>query len=425
MAQLSLIVTSYNVDQYVEASLQSVLDQSLTDTEVIVVDDGSTDSSADIIERVAKSDPRVIPLLLKENSPGGVATAANAGLDLATAPYVGFVDADDLCDPVMFERLLGAAVATDSDLAMCNYRLLDDDSGELAVPADEHRWRELEADYFQLDPWTRKRFLRFVAGPWRKLYRREFLESNAIRFPEGDFFFEDNPFHWFSVLCAGSLALVPESLYYHRVTRAGQTMATPDERLFRIFAHHQTILDWLLERGLDASYRSSLLEWVISQFEWIVRRTPSDLRRELYQSVRPIIEEYSFATIDEALRDGRKGDLTRQLVRSLRNDSFADFNRVLDYDGASSSLVEKARYHLRYGGVREAARVATRFAASRTVPRRSSSGGAEGIEAAEARLRNKDIMFALLVMERRLGAIDDRLRCLESRLEQLGDRADE
>ena len=82
---------------------------------------------------------------------------------------------------------------------------------------------------------TRRQFLRFIAVPWRKLYRRSLLEDHAIRFPVSDSFYEDNPFHWFSVISARSIAVVPEVLCYHRVGRAGQTMATADERLFQIF----------------------------------------------------------------------------------------------------------------------------------------------------------------------------------------------
>jgi hypothetical protein len=122
-------------------------------------------------------------------------------------------------------------------------------------------------------------------------------------------------------------------------------------------------------------------------------------------------------TVERALSDGRKGNLTHQLVRAVRNGSLADFNRVLDHNGASSSLVEKARYHLRYGGVRETARIAGRYAASRTLPNRTTSDVLTG-GAAEPRIRNKDLVFAMLVLEHRLRAVDDRLRGLESRLEQ-------
>ena len=84
MADVSVIVTAYNIEDYIEQCLDSVAGQTLSDIEVLVVDDGSSDSTPQKIAEFCDSDPRFIPVLLPENSPGGVATAANAGLDRAT-----------------------------------------------------------------------------------------------------------------------------------------------------------------------------------------------------------------------------------------------------------------------------------------------------------------------------------------------------
>ena len=90
MADLSIIVTAYNIEDFIEQCLDSVAVQTLRDIEVLVVDDGSSDSTPEKIVELCAGDPRFIPVLLPKNSPGGVATAANAGLDRATAPWVGF-----------------------------------------------------------------------------------------------------------------------------------------------------------------------------------------------------------------------------------------------------------------------------------------------------------------------------------------------
>ena len=199
MADVSIIVTAYNIEDYIEQCLDSVAAQTLSDIEVLVVDDGSSDSTREKIAAFCAGDPRFIPVLLAENSPGGVATAANAGLDRATARWVGFVDGDDYVEPTMFERLVDAAAGCDADLAMCEYQEVVDGSGERRDPADAHRWAELTDSCYQLNVPARIQFLRFIAVPWRKLYRRSFIEDNAIRFPVGDGFYEDNPFHWFAV----------------------------------------------------------------------------------------------------------------------------------------------------------------------------------------------------------------------------------
>ncbi|MCB1330480.1 MAG: glycosyltransferase family 2 protein, partial [Maritimibacter sp.] len=122
MPLLSVIVTAYNIEAYLAECLETVVSQTLADMEIIVVDDGSTDGTPEIIRTFAARDARVKPVLLPENTIGGVASAANAGLERATGTWVGFVDGDDYLDPTMFEELCAAATACGAELAMCRYK---------------------------------------------------------------------------------------------------------------------------------------------------------------------------------------------------------------------------------------------------------------------------------------------------------------
>ena len=426
MADLSIIVTAYNIEDYIEQCLDSVAAQTLRDLEVLVVDDGSSDSTPDKIVEFCAGDPRFIPVLLPENSPGGVATAANAGLDRATAPWVGFVDGDDYVEPTMFERLVGAAAGCDADLAMCQYQEVVDGSGERRDPADAHRWAELTASCYKLDIPTRRQFLRFIAVPWRKLYRRSLLEKNAIRFPVSDGFYEDNPFHWFAVISAQSVAVVPEVLCYHRVGRSGQTMATADERLFQIFQHHDTIHTWLAGRRLLDVYETSLLGWVISQMEWIARRTPPALRRKLFDTLVPIFSEYSQAAVVNALREGNKGVTAQRLSAAVAKREYGSFVRTLSSRPDSNSPVVTAAFHLRHSGVRHTAVLSGRYLRNVLQGSRvSRTVGQVGRFRREP--RRQDVMFGLMViqqqirgMESRIGALEGRLIDIEHQIVELG-----
>ena len=428
MADLSIIVTAYNIESYIEQCLDSVAAQTLGDFEVIVVDDGSTDSTPQRIAEFCDGDARFVPVLLPDNSPGGVGTAANAGLDRATAPWVGFVDGDDYIEPRMFERLVSAAEATDADLAMCEYQEVVDGSEERRDPADAHRWAELTAPCYPLDVQTRKQFLRFIAVPWRKLYRRSLLEDHAIRFPISEGFYEDNPFHWFVVLSARSIAVVPEVLCYHRVGRTGQTMAAADERLFQIFAHHATIHSWLAERRLLDVYESTLIGWVISQVEWISRRTPPPLRRALFETLVPIFAEYSMATIATALRDGNKGVNAQRLSAALAKRDFGSFAGALASRPGSRSPFVSAAFHLRHSGAQHTAVLAGRYIRRML----QNAGVAQALTRVSQLARDpgpQDVMFGLMVvqhrllaMEERLGEVQSRLGAIEERITELGDR---
>jgi glycosyltransferase involved in cell wall biosynthesis len=302
MPVLSVIVTSYNIEKYLAGCLDTVINQTLRDIEIIVVDDGSSDRTPEIIRDYADKDSRIRPILLPENTVGGVASAANAGLDAATGDYIGFADGDDYLELDMFEQLVTAATARQSDLAMCKYRLVDE-TGDQKAPAEKQRWtRFRDTEHIELDnDEATKEILRFIAVPWRKIYRRELIEANKIRFPVVDYFWEDNPFHWFSVCAASDIVVVPKVLCYHRVGRVGQTMATRDAGLLKMFGHYETIRDWLDGRNLLDRFQVTLLAWAISQFEWIHKRLPEGAGVQLYDTmariVRPIDEDTYLAAL--------------------------------------------------------------------------------------------------------------------------------
>jgi glycosyltransferase involved in cell wall biosynthesis len=405
---ISIIVTTYNIEKYIDQCLASVAAQTIEDIEVLVVDDGSTDSTPAKIEAFAESDPRFRPVLLGTNSPGGVATGANAGLDLATAEWVGFVDGDDYIEPTMFEELLNAAETHDSDLAMCNYREVFEDTGELKEPADTKRWTDLTEPVYALDVETTRRFVRFIAVPWRKLYRRSLLEENQIRFPVVDYFWEDNPFHWFSLVSARDIAVVPTVLCYHRIGRGGQTMASADARLFKMFGHHDTIKDWLVARGLHDAYELSLLDWVISQAEWISARTPPNLRRELFDVLVPLFAQHHPSAVTRALDEGNRGARGRAMCDALVEKDFAMFSRVLEGRSEPRDYLRLGIHHLKHSGVRK-----TFHLTQRTVRDKVDSPRLEGMIArirARSGDRRKtehgDLMFSLMAVQQRLDRIE-------------------
>lgn len=416
MAELSIIVTTYNIEDYIEQCLASVAAQTFTDIEVIVVDDGSSDSTPERIARFCEGDPRFVPVLQSENSPGGVATPANIGLDRATGTWVGFVDGDDHIEPTMFERLHTAAVSHGADLAMCDYQEEVDATGERRAPADAHRWAPLTEPYYELDVPTSHTFLRFIAVPWRKLYRRELLEKHSIRFPVSDGFFEDNPFHWFTVVSAASIAIVPEVLCYHRVARSGQTMATADERLFHIFHHHDTIHTWLAARGLLDLYQGPLLGWVISQMEWISRRTPPELRRRLFDVLVPIFAQYSLETVRRALQENNKGATAQRLSTAVAKREFGTFARALSTRPGSDNPVVTAAFHLRHSGLRHTAVLTSRYLRN-SAPSGRLSGYLTRARSKAPDSGGRDVLFGLVVIDRRLRRIEERLNDIERRLE--------
>lgn len=118
---ISVIVPSYNIENYIERSLKSICNQTYKNLEVIVVNDGSTDNTGEIINRIAALDSRIVPIHKKN---AGVSAARNTGLDKATGDYIGFVDGDDIIDEDMYEFLMNNALEYDADVSHCGYKMV-------------------------------------------------------------------------------------------------------------------------------------------------------------------------------------------------------------------------------------------------------------------------------------------------------------
>lgn len=118
-AKISIIVPVYNIEKYIVRCIESILNQTYSNLEIILVDDGSTDSSGGICDEYAKKDDRIV-VIHKVN--GGLSDARNAGLKVVTGDYIGYVDGDDWIDSTMYEDMLSVMEAKDIKLSICRYK---------------------------------------------------------------------------------------------------------------------------------------------------------------------------------------------------------------------------------------------------------------------------------------------------------------
>lgn len=174
MAKVSVIVPIYNSEKYITECIESILNQTYKDFELILMDDGSTDSSGEICKKYMLQDPRV-RYIYKEN--GGVSSARNEGIQCAGGEYIAFVDSDDTVKPKMLETL----IKNDRDFAMCGYELCDDISNTVSIQfscprlcGTMHDLAENIGDY--LSP-------PYLLGPWLKLFKRDIITEHNIIFP--------------------------------------------------------------------------------------------------------------------------------------------------------------------------------------------------------------------------------------------------
>ena len=167
MKKISVIVPVYNVEKYLDRCVESIVNQTYKNLEIILVDDGSSDNCPQLCDEWTQRDER-IKAVHKQN--GGLADARNAGLEIAAGDYVGFIDADDYIDLDMFECLIGCAVEKDADISGCFYRKIG--SNYVDELGSDYTVKVFDSDEY-LCEYYRKNVLYFSCC--NKIYRRELV----------------------------------------------------------------------------------------------------------------------------------------------------------------------------------------------------------------------------------------------------------
>ena len=177
--ELSIIVPIYKVEKYLDECIQSILGQTFTDLELILVDDGSPDACPQMCDAIAEQDSRVRVIHQKN---GGLSAARNTGIEVARGNWLGFVDSDDFVAPDFYEKLYNAAVNADADCAVCSVQLIHEDGSRMDTPP---QWKVYGRGYTGEDVLktiTWQDNVPYLVA-WNKLYRREVFRT--LRYPVG------------------------------------------------------------------------------------------------------------------------------------------------------------------------------------------------------------------------------------------------
>ncbi|MBT8821505.1 hypothetical protein BTH95_09180 [Lactobacillus delbrueckii subsp. bulgaricus] len=212
---VSVIVPVYKVEDYLNQCVQSILDQTYHNLEIILIDDGSPDNCGQLIDDWAKKDKRIVALHQKN---GGLAAARNTGLDNCHGEWLAFVDSDDYVAKDYIEKMLKAAMRDHTNLVISHYYEVDEISGEQINikhnPAKVYNIDEFWKLYLYHSP--------ALVVAWNKLYAREVFEER--RYAVG-LVHEDEEIIFDVVKNAHRISIISDNLYYYRVNRSGSIMA--------------------------------------------------------------------------------------------------------------------------------------------------------------------------------------------------------
>ncbi len=212
--KVSIVIPVYNGERFIRQCLDSVLNQTHKNLEVICVNDGSTDQSLKILSEYARNDSRIIVLSQKNM---GMSGARNSGINIATGKYLGFVDCDDYIESAMIEKLVSIAEKTGAEIVITDILLFFEDTSQIKTFRDESLYNSLRNTIFTINQVPE--MIKHI-GVWDRIFRRDFIEKNHFRFID-KVTYEDAAFCVQTEMKASKIALTPEHLYFYRKNAGG------------------------------------------------------------------------------------------------------------------------------------------------------------------------------------------------------------
>lgn len=210
MTKVSIVMPTYNVEKYFRQCIESVINQTLTDIEIIPVDDGSPDNCGAIMDEYAQKDSRIKPI---HKSNGGYGSAVNAGIEAATGEYIGIVETDDWVEPDMYEKLYNQAKKLDADVCKCDFKYYYGKNKFKKCNAISTIAPEDTVFTLKENP----NIMKFHVSIWSAIYRREFLNKNNIRVEESkSASYQDMPFASLVYAKGAKITLVHDHLINYR-----------------------------------------------------------------------------------------------------------------------------------------------------------------------------------------------------------------
>lgn len=277
---ISVLVPICNVEKYLSKCLDSILNQTFRNLEVICINDGSTDSSLDIIKKYAKIDARIV-VIDKANS--GYGDSMNRGLSVAKGKYIGIVESDDFIESDMYERLFNEAEKYGLDIVKGKYNLYWSDAKH-----EKHSWRkQIQDDIANIEnkvfsPRQYPVVCLTTPSILSALYKKDFLTENNIGFlPTPGASYQDTSFA-FKVWGVASKAMLLDyyGVNYRQDNPAASMNTVSRAKIYALDEEYEEIIQFFLNNGIYDTFKDVINTYMINTLCWNIRRMESDMLSE-------------------------------------------------------------------------------------------------------------------------------------------------
>ena len=320
--RISIITAAYNVEDYIKDCLDSILDQAFSDYELILIDDGSTDTTGQICDAYAAKNNRISVF---HQSNGGVSDAWNKGIKLARGEYVGFVDSDDIIHPQMYELLYKAITETDSDIAYCNYQKFAGDSSNVEFDKCHDSVYCISSRECELEKLA-KTNSGISEAIWKGIYRYECIKD--IKFVSGKTW-QDYMWSPCVILNAKKIVRVDRILYFWRQRPGSNSHGNKLKhycnglyvgcQLLEYLRHHYP--DWF------TLYTLRTYSHALNVYAWLAEAGDDDECTECEEIINTVRQYFAQVSVMDILMEPRT-NFTRKLSALLGKISFPLASKV-------------------------------------------------------------------------------------------------
>ncbi len=314
MVKTSIIIPIYNVEQYLEKCLDSLINQTLKDIEIICVNDESPDNCAAILKKYQKLDNRIIVLNQKNSGQG---SARNRGLEIATGKYIQFLDSDDFYEPTCCEEMYNLMEQHPDTEVACF------DTNIIYEAYEDHK--EIDEAYFKMRYTGKTRVKPAMSDQlvdvncWNKIFRKSFIDEHKLRFPE-KLHYEDVGFFWFWLVRANKIYFYHKKLTNYLRRRGsflGEIYEKSSQTIFDAFKVNELIYEDLIETKQLETYKTFYVRAYIRKIKWLVNCFYKDNwqdRKKLIDICADLLSKIDMT--DVLLEDSDKQYLQRVITKN-------------------------------------------------------------------------------------------------------------
>ena len=243
--KVSIIVPVYNVEKYLDRCLETLVNQTIGEYEIIIIVDGSTDNSIEIVKKYNDKYPEIIKYFETENR--GLSAARNYGIEKAKGEYIGFVDSDDYIKSNMYEELYKCAKNNNYDIVVCDYyKITEKETKEMELEIKKSN--TIEENIIKAKPYA-----------WNKIYKRSIFENCNVKFPEG-LIFEDICTIYPLLMKTKKMGYVNKKMYFYTYNRSNSIMNNKKRDDLSVLKSLKLLNNYCKENEMFKTYSDLLCE---------------------------------------------------------------------------------------------------------------------------------------------------------------------